>query len=85
MHDCGGGTRSTRNDILARVKDRHESFLVERNGKPLARIMPIESAGRQATVAEALGAWCETRDPSFADDLERIGAADRPAGNPWAS
>jgi hypothetical protein len=26
-----------------------------------------------------------TADRSFADDLERVGAADRPPKNPWAS
>ncbi len=72
-------------DILARVKYRHDSFVVERNGTPIARVVPIESAGREATLGEALAAWSETSDPSFAEDLARVGAADRPPGNPWAS
>jgi prevent-host-death family protein len=72
-------------DILARVKYRHDSFIIERNGTPIARVVPIESASCAATLGEALAAWCETPDPSFADDLARIGAADRPPGNPWAS
>ena len=72
-------------DILARVKYRHDSFVVERNGKPIARVVPIDPAGAQATLGEALAAWSETSDRSFADDLARVGAADRPPGNPWAS
>jgi len=72
-------------DILARVKYRHDSFIVERNGTPIARVVPIESAGREATLGEALAAWSETYDPSFADDLARVGAADRPPVNSWAS
>ncbi|MEW6273175.1 MAG: type II toxin-antitoxin system prevent-host-death family antitoxin [Thermodesulfobacteriota bacterium] len=72
-------------DILGRVRYRREAFVVERNGEPIARLAPISSSGR-ATVAEALRAWKEdgAGDESFADDLERIGAADRPARNPWA-
>lgn len=71
-------------DILARVKYRHDSFIVERNGTPIARVVPIEPAGEQATLGEALAAWSDTSDPSFADDLARVGEADRPPGNPWA-
>ena len=72
-------------DILARVKYRRDSFLVERNGTPIARVVPIESAGRDTTLGEALSSWSETPDASFAEDLDRVGAADRPPGNPWAS
>jgi prevent-host-death family protein len=68
-------------DILARVRYRHDSFIVERNGTPIARVVPIASAGRKATLDEALAAWTETSDPSFADDLARVGAADRSPGN----
>jgi prevent-host-death family protein len=71
-------------DILARVKYRRDSFVVERNGTPVARVVPIES-DQKATLAEALAAWSEASDPSFADDLVRVGAADRPPGDPWAS
>jgi prevent-host-death family protein len=60
-------------DILARVKCRHDSFVVERNGTPIARVVPIESAGREATLGEALTAWSGTSEPSFAEDLSRVG------------
>ena len=72
-------------DILARVKYRHDSFVVERNGTPIARVVPIESAGPETTLGEALAAWSATTDPSFADDLARVGAIDRAPGDPWAS
>lgn len=74
-------------DILARVRYRHDSFIVERNGTPVARVSPVDPATAGATVGEALAAWCGAApaDGSFADDLARIGAADRPPANPWAS
>ncbi len=77
----------TLGDVLARIRYRHESFLVERNGTPVARVVPIEPAGAGATLADALAAWCRAAspDPTFADDLVRIGAADRVPDNPWAS
>ena len=71
-------------DILARVKYRRDSFIVERNGTPIARVVPIESAGAQATLGEALAAWSEISDLSFAEDLARVGAADQLPDDPWA-
>jgi len=73
-------------DYLARVRYRRESFLVERNGKPVARVVPAvepETIG----LGRALSAWCGARaaDRAFADDLEKVGAADTPPLNPWAS
>lgn len=73
-------------DILARVRYRHESFVIERNGRAVAHIAPVEP-GNAGTVREALTAWIAgaASDPTFADDLARVNAADRPADNPWAS
>ena len=74
-------------DVLARVRYRHESFIVERNGRPVARIVPAEP-GQAGTLRETLTAWIASAspdDPTFADDLARVNAADRPADNPWAS
>ena len=87
MEHTIGATELARSlgDILARVKYRHESFVVERNGTPIARVVPIETAGRETKLGDALTAWCETRDPTFGEDLARVGASDRLPGNPWAS
>ena len=73
-------------DVLARVRYRHDSFVVERNGAPVARLTPISSA-TTATVGEALDAWLggADSDPGFADDLAAIRASDRPPDDPWAS
>jgi antitoxin (DNA-binding transcriptional repressor) of toxin-antitoxin stability system len=73
-------------DILGRIRYRGESFEVERNGVVVARVEPArkQPAGH---VADGLRAWSEAAepDPGFADALERIGAADREPGSPWAS
>lgn len=73
-------------EILASVRERGDSFIVERNGDPVARIVPIaEKPG--ASLREVLVAWRAAGAPEaeFADDLEKIGMADRPPDNPWAS
>lgn len=72
-------------DVLARIRYRRESFVIERNGRAVARMEPIE--GRAGTIREALDAWLAGAgaDPSFGADLARVNAADRPAANPWAS
>ncbi len=74
-------------DVLARVRYRHDSFVVERNGARVARLTPISSAATTATLAEALDAWLggADSDPGFADDLAAIRASDRPPDDPWAS
>ena len=74
----------TLGDVLGRVRYRHESFVVERNGAPVARVVPL-SPDDAITLSEALAAWSDASpaDRSFADDLERVGAADRVPANPW--
>lgn len=72
-------------DVLARVRYRGESFVVERNGKQIARVEPLPT--ELAPVRTALGAWCNAAKPdrAFADDLEAIGRTDRAPADPWAS
>ena len=73
-------------DVLARIRDDGDSFVVERNGDPVARLIPLP--GRSgSSLSEALAAWRAAGEPdaAFADDLERIGAADLPPENVWAS
>jgi antitoxin (DNA-binding transcriptional repressor) of toxin-antitoxin stability system len=72
-------------DILGRVRYGGDTFLVERHNVPIARITP--AGGKPRTIfADAARVWMGARppDPSFADDLERVGAADRAPRNPWA-
>jgi antitoxin (DNA-binding transcriptional repressor) of toxin-antitoxin stability system len=73
-------------DILGRVRYRGETFLVERHGVPIARIGPA-AGGPRVTLAQAARQWMASgeADLSFAADLERVAAADRPPRNPWAS
>jgi len=74
-------------DVLSRVHYRRDSFVVWRNGKPVARVVPIEDEAEDATLGEALSIWCDgpESDPAFADDLDVINASDKPATNPWES
>jgi prevent-host-death family protein len=76
----------TLGDVLGRVRYRHDAFVVERNGDPIARIVPVPDA-TLTSVLEGLTAWREggASDPSFADDLERVGDLDRPPSDAWAS
>jgi prevent-host-death family protein len=73
-------------DYLARVRYRRESFIVERNGRPVARVVPVAEQ-ETVTLSRALAIWrgAAPRDPTFADDLEAVGAADTPPENPWDS
>lgn len=73
-------------DVLARVRYRGDSFLVERNGTVVARIAPLPEAV-VSSLGEGLSAWGKAggAEPAFASDLERIGAADQAPDNPWES
>jgi len=73
-------------DILGRVRYRGDSFVVERNGEPIARLTPLASRSA-GTLIEGLRAWAEAAppDPDLADDLDRVNRADRPPENPWDS
>jgi antitoxin (DNA-binding transcriptional repressor) of toxin-antitoxin stability system len=72
-------------DVLGRIRYRGESFIVERNGDPVARLGPVPGAAG-GTVREALAEWSASgADPELAEALDRVGAADRPPENPWAS
>lgn len=72
-------------EILGKVRFRRDVFIIERNGEPVARLVPSPLSGG-TSLAEGLRAWTEasTPDPGFADDLERVNRADRPPRDPWA-
>jgi antitoxin (DNA-binding transcriptional repressor) of toxin-antitoxin stability system len=72
--------------VLGRIRYRGESFLIERNGVAVARLVPA-GTDQHSAVTEALRRWREAAepDPEFASALERIGAADREPGDPWGS
>ncbi|MGH7569697.1 MAG: type II toxin-antitoxin system Phd/YefM family antitoxin [Gemmatimonadales bacterium] len=73
-------------DVLGRVRYRGDSFVVERNGDPVARLVPLPGVST-GSVRDALATWRSgsAPDPALADALERVGDADRPPENPWAS
>jgi prevent-host-death family protein len=72
-------------DVLGRIRYRGDRFLVEKNGLPVARIVPVPGA-HPATLGEALGAWraAGPADATLADALDKIGAVDRKPRSPWA-
>lgn len=74
-------------DILNRVQYRQERFIIERNGEPIAEIVP---AGPQvgATFGEILEKLKNLPRPDdrFADDLEEIHASQQVIEPPqWPS
>jgi len=75
----------TLGEILGKVRFRRDTFVVERNGEPIARLSPWPEVG-DPNLLEGLRAWWESSapDPGFADDLERVNRSDRPPRNPWA-
>ena len=73
-------------DVLGKVRFRRDTFVIERNGEPVARLSPIPWHG-DVTLVEGLRAWLEAgpANEDFADDLDAVNRADRPPRNPWAS
>jgi prevent-host-death family protein len=87
MENTVTATELARNlgDVLARVRYRRESFLVERNGRAVARVVPVAS-DRVAVLADALEAWSTGPvDTELADILDQVSRADEPPINPWDS
>jgi prevent-host-death family protein len=73
-------------DILGRVRYRGDTFTVERNGDPVARLVPMADAS-PTSVRESLRAWrgAGAHEPGFAEALEEVARADRPPEDPWGS
>jgi prevent-host-death family protein len=74
----------TLGDVLARVRYRGDTFVVERNGTTVARLVPAVE-GSPGTLGEAIAAWraASDPDPEFADILEWVNRQDQPPENPW--
>lgn len=81
-------TKFTRSvgEVLGRIRYRGETFVIEKNGKPVAILSPYSTPDTH-TVRNALKAWVEAAKPDrdFADTLERVGQEDSFPGNPWES
>jgi prevent-host-death family protein len=76
----------TLGDVLARVRYRGDSFVIERNGDPVARLSPVPESPA-VSAGEAFAAWRSAGDPdsAFATDLDLVGSLDAPPDSPWAS
>ncbi len=73
-------------DVLGRIRYMGDTFLIERNGNPVARIVPV-AEHPPTSLREAVAAWCGAGEPDleFADALDRVADADRAPESPWAS
>lgn len=62
-------------EVLDRVRNRGERFTIERDGEPVALLMP--PAPKRFTVADFLALWERIPHPddAFADDVEAVLAA----------
>ena len=86
-----GATELSRrlSDVLNRVRYRDESFLIERNGEPIAALgpatPPTANGVSLSDLIEALGRT-EPLDDAFANDLEEIQSLQPRATDPaWPS
>lgn len=73
-------------EILGKVRFRRDTFVIERNGEPVARLIPT-AIGSGTALAEGLRAWRQAAsddDPGFVDVLERVNRADRVPEDPGA-
>jgi prevent-host-death family protein len=74
-------------ELLDRVRDKHESFVVVREGEEVARISPVEPS--EPMTLRHLVELLRTVPPpdrGFADDLEDVQASQPPLDEaPWPS
>ena len=74
-------------EVLSRVHDRGERFIIERDGAPVATLAPV-SATSSITLREVIARVGDLAPPGdgFAEDLEAVQAAQPPVGQPaWRS
>lgn len=86
-------TRAVRefSELLNEVRYKSQSYIVERNGKPIARLVPVSDLkeGKRLNQLKSLLSSlpsCGDDLETFAADLERIAGhqPSPPAGAPWA-
>ncbi len=53
-------------DLLGRVAFGHETIIITRRGRPMAKLVPVDSLGTNAHLARAKG-WLDDDDPFFAN------------------
>ncbi len=69
-------------DYLARVRFAGETFVVMKNGAPVAELRGMPS--KTCNLRKFIQIWKSgPSDKSFADDLERVNHLDTPPENPW--
>jgi hypothetical protein len=73
-------------DVIGRLRYRGDSFIVEKNGTPIAILAPY-TAGKGASLKRVLQGWVDAGEPDeeFAALLENLGARDAPLEDPWGS
>lgn len=59
-------------DVLNRVKYQGVTFLIERGGEPVARLVPVGPVAFTGATVVSLLRELGRPDPGFADDLEAI-------------
>lgn len=67
-------------EVLDAVEHRHETFIVTRNGKPVARIAPASTANGKRVKEIFLA---HTPDPEWAGELRELRAMLTPEERPW--
>jgi prevent-host-death family protein len=78
-------------ELLNEVRYKSQSYIVERNGKPIARLVPVSDLKEARKLKElknllfSLRSWGDDLE-AFAEDLEKIAGQQPslPAGSPWA-
>ena len=78
-------------ELLNEVRYKSQSYVVERNGKPIARLVPVSEQKEGKRLKElktflSLLPPCGDDLEAFAADLEKIAGhqPSLPAGDPWA-
>ncbi len=49
-------------ELMDRVAERSESFVITKRGKPVARLVPVEEKAQESIVGALRGVAAETRD-----------------------